>query len=326
MGCAKQTAHPDFFSSDATRDTIDKLLDGKIGQPFDSKKLDQIYDDGKKRYEKFRPPGYKDRSKEAKAEKHRFYVNGAEAKREFGDLISWRQIIEHAKEKQIKHLIFVTDDDKEDWWREENFKGTRDKGPRREPIHEIMTDAEVEMFHMYNNDMFMKYVRQHLGLPIREESIQEAKDIRITRQQSDETPEELRRREIIAAVARHLANANPGSISQSIDAGPNDGIHVLVKDRQGAKGYLVIPVDGPPSELAVYVYPGLRGRLRITELYGIENPKTVIVIVQYDAEWNKEIQKLQQSISADLNEKLIIGILTNIGPAGGPPFSFLRLA
>src|SRR5659263_681430 len=64
--------------------------------------------------------------------------------REYGDLVLWFQIIDHAKET-TKPIIFVTDDRKEDWWLK--FKG-QTVGPQPELVDEIFTSANVN-FYMY---------------------------------------------------------------------------------------------------------------------------------------------------------------------------------
>ncbi len=55
---------PDVFLDDQLRSELDALFEGKIGSPPETQeKLDKIYEEGVKRYEQKRPPGYMDESK-----------------------------------------------------------------------------------------------------------------------------------------------------------------------------------------------------------------------------------------------------------------------
>ena len=66
------------------------------------------------------------------------------ARHVFGDLISWMQIMDHAKAND-KDVIFVGEDLKEDWWEKEG--GKLDK-PRHELLEEFRyrTGREI-VFH-----------------------------------------------------------------------------------------------------------------------------------------------------------------------------------
>jgi PIN like domain len=122
--------HPDLMTSDHIRETITELFNGKVGKKFDEKKLANIYQEGAKRYEQKVPPGYKDAEK-----------GGT---RQFGDLVVWMEILEHAKDK--KHpVIFITSDTKEDWWWKH---GQFTVGPRSEPIQEIAAFSNVKFLHV----------------------------------------------------------------------------------------------------------------------------------------------------------------------------------
>lgn len=88
------------LSNDDILDKILDLFDKKVTDGFDEKKLNEIYSEGDIRYNLDIPPGFKDKNK-----------GGT---RQYGDLVLWSQIIELAK-KEKKDVIFVTDDEKEDW-------------------------------------------------------------------------------------------------------------------------------------------------------------------------------------------------------------------
>ena len=64
--------------------------------------------------------------------------------KKYGDFIIWKQLIEHAIDTK-KNVIFVTDDEKEDWWEEFNGKTI---GPRPELSKEFR-EKTSKLFLMY---------------------------------------------------------------------------------------------------------------------------------------------------------------------------------
>lgn len=109
----------DSSRHDATTDLITDLYDGRVGQPYTEERLKEVYDEGATRYEHKVPPGYKDVSKPVP--------------NRYGDLVLWMQLLDKGAADDTT-VIFVSDDQKEDWWRE--FKG-RKIGPRVELIDEF---------------------------------------------------------------------------------------------------------------------------------------------------------------------------------------------
>src|SRR5205823_2954818 len=100
--------HPDYYGSDPLHERLTQLLEGKVGPATPPEKLSDIYKEGDKRYKVEIPPGFKDQNPKEKP----FPKN-------HGDYVIWCQIIEFAKAKK-KPIIFITDDEKEDWWRLHN--------------------------------------------------------------------------------------------------------------------------------------------------------------------------------------------------------------
>jgi hypothetical protein len=174
-----EKAQAGVSDSDALRDGLDTLLHGRIGPPPSSQEeLDRIYKSGKERYEVKRPPGYMD----ANAKTNQTYTYGGLTFRgEFGDLLVWEQTIEAAKAEKAKHLIFITDDEKEDWWWIVDSKGKKTIGPRPELVEEMRRRGGVSGFHMYTSERFLKYAKDFLGTQIKVESIQQVRDVRSQR-------------------------------------------------------------------------------------------------------------------------------------------------
>lgn len=149
-----------------------------------AKQLEEIYSDGKVRYDRKQPPGYSDsnKSQEDKEEnkKRDTYIHKNLAfKRIYGDLILWRELIEECKRISAKYVIFITDDEKEDWWWSINSMGKKTIGPRPELIDEICTVAEVKLFYMYNSEKFLEYAKKYLKIRIKTKSIDQVKETKL---------------------------------------------------------------------------------------------------------------------------------------------------
>lgn len=160
---------PDIADRDKIGDRIATIFKNKVGKSFDKAKLQDIYKKGADRYKNKIPPGYKDDI--PKKDGSHFYED-KEYIRKFGDLILWKEIIEKAKsDKELKYLVFISSDLKEDW---------RDKhnAVRYELLNEIYYAAnQLKIFHIYDSSNFMKYAKEYLNLEVSDESIKEAKGI-----------------------------------------------------------------------------------------------------------------------------------------------------
>lgn len=128
-------------SNDEILAKILNIFDNKIGCQIADSERDEIIEEGKKRYERSLPPGYKDKKK-AK--------NETDDNNAYGDLIIWKQIIKYAKDNQVG-IIYVTHDQKEDWW---NVIKGKTIGPRIELRKEFVDETDQE-FHMYSMHSFI---------------------------------------------------------------------------------------------------------------------------------------------------------------------------
>lgn len=132
-------------NDDDVFDAIEKYF--AVGRDFNFNEIIEITKEGKHRYEFSIPPGYKD-------------SNDKIGTQIFGDLIIWKQIIEHAVENK-KNIIFICDDIKEDWCYKEEGTEKRIKSPREELIKEIFDIANIE-FWMYNLPQFLYKTNEFL--------------------------------------------------------------------------------------------------------------------------------------------------------------------
>ena len=150
------------------------MFENKIGpSPESQQALDEIFKDGVKRFASNIPPGYKDKDKETSDKDGSIYFwNDLLFKRQFGDLLMWKQLLGHVKSKGLSHIILIQDDAKEDWWR---FVKGKTIGPRPELMRE-MTNSGATLFYMYSSDNFLKYSSRFLKMPLPKQEIRQIQD------------------------------------------------------------------------------------------------------------------------------------------------------
>lgn len=110
----------------------------QIGVSFSLPKKIEIYREGEFRYSHLIPPGYKDIDKDSK---------DPTKTEKFGDLIIWKELLDKSTEIQ-KPFIFITDDEKEDWWElkvHNTHLGERKEilGPRKELVSEFNAVSKI---------------------------------------------------------------------------------------------------------------------------------------------------------------------------------------
>ena len=176
---ASESDQLDVHHEDKIRVEIDNLFKDRIGTPFTQPELENIFDEGAKRYKAKRPPGYKDEAE--KKGTFTFYKN-LYIKREFGDLVVWKEIINFIKQTNPNGLIFITDDNKDDWWAEVSGKTI---GPQPALLSEIFSETGLSNFYIYNSERFMALASEHFDLAIEEESLEQVK--RISRERARQT-------------------------------------------------------------------------------------------------------------------------------------------
>lgn len=167
---------PGIRSSDEVLAKIYQITQDRTGNPpEDQKWLDDIYNEGQTRYERRIPPGFKDAGKDhINNTAPEFFHNNLRYLRKFGDLIIWKQIIDHASTTPIKNVFFITDDTKEDWWAIMKSSGSKVIGPLEALRTEIYSGSKVELFHMYSTSDFLSNAQKLLHIKVRESSINDA--------------------------------------------------------------------------------------------------------------------------------------------------------
>jgi hypothetical protein len=155
--------HPDFFQQDPILEALLNLFEGKVGKPYNTKRLDEILQAGKDRYAREVPPGYEDARGPGKKEGDAIY----------GDLILWFQTMDHAKEVKSPGVILLSNDMKEDWWW---FSKGRNLGCRPE-LREEMREESGTLFYMYTSERFLHFAPERIKVDVSEESIDEVRSL-----------------------------------------------------------------------------------------------------------------------------------------------------
>lgn len=151
--------HTKRYNKDDILEKIEKIFTGKVGNEYTSDQLNNIYQEGEKRFLEKIPPGYKDKDKKDDTSGNI---------RKFGDLILWKQILE-ASENFKKDVILITDDKKEDWWVRFNGKTI---SPRPELKKEFQNITK-QSFYMYQSHRFLQLATENLNEKVNEDAIKE---------------------------------------------------------------------------------------------------------------------------------------------------------
>ncbi|MDZ8035081.1 PIN-like domain-containing protein [Nostoc sp. DedSLP04] len=163
--------------SDPIREQLDQLLKEKVGESFSQEEITKIYQEGEIRFKSDIPPGYKDQKKETDSKSDIFSYGGVIYQRKYGDLVLWKQIINKASQDSIQSIVFLTDDEKEDWWWITDSQGKNKIGPRPELVNEISREAGTKLFYMYNSEQFLKYSKEFLNTNVTDESISQVREV-----------------------------------------------------------------------------------------------------------------------------------------------------
>lgn len=172
---AAHNAQLDISTTDTIRQSLDELLEGKVGKgPTDQDELNELIKDGEHRYSDRIPPGFADNDKDKNPNEANFIFDHIKFPRKFGDLILWKQLIRHTKESNIDKVLFITEDRKDDWWWREQGKVV---GPQPELIREISRDGGVKLFWMYSSSQFVEHANKYYAAAVPTESVDEIKQV-----------------------------------------------------------------------------------------------------------------------------------------------------
>ncbi|WP_251980307.1 PIN domain-containing protein [Salinibacter ruber] len=181
-----QRAHP---TEDDTLRKLEKVFNGRVGDPYGEERLEEIYEDGKERYADEIPPGFGDADKD-------------DPSRKFADLVIWEQILGYASDHE-KDIVFVTrDTEKEDWWEENSG---RTVGPLPYLRKEFREEAGAR-FWMYQGPRFLDRAKDELQVEVKDTSIEEARQ-----QEAGDVDARKFRKENLAAIGRAMLQMQEAS-------------------------------------------------------------------------------------------------------------------
>ncbi|HGN8864993.1 PIN-like domain-containing protein [Klebsiella michiganensis] len=162
----------DFLNKhDTVRDRISDLLSSQIGAAPDQKRINELEEKGKKRYELLIPPGFED----AKTKNDSFHYNGVTYKSMYGDWFIWSELLELVAQKACKGVIFISNDVKDDWF----FKtGGKTRGPLEHLKTELKSSGNGTELLLYTSSSFLHNANNFLsGNKVSEEAIKEIEHI-----------------------------------------------------------------------------------------------------------------------------------------------------
>jgi hypothetical protein len=312
-----EEAQPNVFDDDQMRNSIDDLLSGKIGPiTFDQIMLNELYKEGERRYEVEMPPGYMDAKKEKSGEPDSFQYASLVYKRKFGDLVLWKQIISYTKEKAVRCLVLLTDDEKEDWWWAVDSQGEKRIGPRPELVEEIKREGQVDYFYMYNSEQFLKYSKEYLQAEVSEESISQVREVRLIRT-VPRSVEDLQRFAFQAeeAVFEWLVSQHPASRVEKNRMGFPD--FILYNDEGQGTGFEVKVLRDPRHVLLRLKDTTYRAYYEINErgLQGV----TIVIVMETIEGLDEAVRLSRRHRDLPANVKILFGLIETREDESEPP-------
>lgn len=145
----KKVAEFDLVKEDFIKSKITELYNEKVGAAYSKDEMKELEKQAEDRLKKAIPPGYKDYNKKTG---NKFY-DGVVIQNKYGDLILWKQLLDFAENKNTS-IIFLTDEQKEDWWYDIKSEII---GPKVELLNEFTSITKKE-FHMFSS---LGFVERH---------------------------------------------------------------------------------------------------------------------------------------------------------------------
>lgn len=146
---------------DARWEALTLLYEKRVGTPLDDSAVAILHAEADRRYEQKIPPGFMDA--------------GKSAPEKYGDFVLWSQILSHF-EKSKADVVFVTDDQKPDWWR---IVSGRTLGAHPLLRREFF-NRTGRRIHFYSSDEFVTHFANFLKIDIDEEAREEVERISST--------------------------------------------------------------------------------------------------------------------------------------------------
>lgn len=155
----------DLIVDNPVKEKIAQLIGDNIGDALSDADKDEIIKDGDIRLPQNIPPGYVDYKEK----------NKRPGLDKYGDFIIWKQIVKYATDNK-KHIIFVTFDTKEDWYKVISFNNSKVLcGPRPELIEEFSKLSGCDIW-FYSTPDFIDSAITNLKIKIEDDKLEKVKE------------------------------------------------------------------------------------------------------------------------------------------------------
>lgn len=182
---------------DPIRTKLDEIMLGRVGpEPADQAAIAAVSEEAEYRFLHNVPPGYMDISKGDESLTH----NGKVYLRRYGDFIIWKQMLDHMQTERgnQRDLIFVTDDEKEDWWNLVRTASDVKQGPHPQLVQELRTVSPGSNMFILTSEQFLTNARERLKVSIDDDTIAQVREI-------TSVEDEISKNHVEAEVIRLLA-------------------------------------------------------------------------------------------------------------------------
>lgn len=162
---------------DVVETTIDQLFPAsKVGRPYTADDITEIAKLAEERFRSATCPVYIDyEEKIATAQKSKAITDDSKnSHNQLGDLIIWKQILEQSESADVKSVVFITGDIKDDWFRKDGSKQVI--GPQPGLLREFRDETGKNIY-IYPIRSFFERAQQYVQQELREETLEELKTI-----------------------------------------------------------------------------------------------------------------------------------------------------
>ncbi|MFI1996289.1 PIN-like domain-containing protein [Actinoplanes sp. NPDC020271] len=142
-------------NADPVLERLQAIFDQRVGEPFDDASEKAAKAESERRNRDKIPPGYKD------APGH-------------GDYFVWRQTLDEASKRKPHFLVFVTSDNKEDWYQK---VGGQNVGPRPELVDEAFRGAGAQLIMMSTRSFLSRGAEYFDDLIVSQATLNQAEDL-----------------------------------------------------------------------------------------------------------------------------------------------------
>lgn len=314
---------------DEIREKLEEVIGLCVGTPPTQEAVAAICREGERRFAVKMPPGFMDSAK-GDGSNPVFTYGGVSYESKYGDLIIWKQIIEFSLSDPGRYIVFLTDDEKDDWWLTVDSQGRKRIGARPELIDEICREGKAGGFYMYNSARFLAKAKDYLSVQVSDKSIDQVREVAAREASRTDMARIVEVSQIGNGVARGgeawaetlkgigrfvfnwVVDQNPAS-TVALNQGWPD---ILAEGPFGRVGYEVFVVTTPSS------FPRRVRREIDSGHHAVANGALVRHEIVAVAAHPEQLDAVSEQLSAEgfeLPEGVMVTLGTISGPDGGSP-------